>query len=59
MAHKPGPPVWEIAIILIAIILILFVFVLWWFFGYRYVFEEHAETVLNTVASTSTTLLTI
>ena len=56
MASKPGPPVWELAIILIAFVLILVVFILWWFFGYRYAFAEQPVTILNTVATTTTLL---
>lgn len=59
MVSKPGPPVWEIAIIVIAVALLFVVFVLWWFFGYNYVFEEHAETLFNTMVSTTTTLLAL
>ena len=39
--------------------LLFVVFIIWWFFGYTYVLEEHAETLFNTISSTSTTLLTI
>jgi ammonia channel protein AmtB len=59
MAEKPGPPLWEIAVIVIALLLLFVVFVLWWFFGYSYSFAEQPNTVLNTLGSTTTTLLGI
>ncbi|MDD5111147.1 MAG: hypothetical protein PHG85_01220 [Candidatus Altiarchaeota archaeon] len=58
MAVKPGPPVWELAIIAVALVLIIAVFILWWFFGYRYVFVEQPAVVMNTI-ETTTTLLTL
>jgi ammonia channel protein AmtB len=60
MASKPGPPIGELAVILIALVLLVVVFIIWWLFGYQYAFEEPARMAFNTVASTtSTTLLTL